>query len=172
MAACGAAASLVASLARRETGRLVASLARIIGARNLSLAEDCVQEAFASALATWGERGIPDNPVGWLTTAARNRAVDVFRRNALFAALEPNVVHWMDALRVADAQPLPLGDEELSLMILCCHPALPEETRIALTLKTGCGFTVEEIARAFLAKPETIAQRLVRAKTRIRELAL
>lgn len=159
---------LVDRLSRRETGRLVGALTRTLGASALSLAEDCVQDAFVAALSTWGERGVPDNPFAWLLTTARNRGLDRLRRHAMMSALEPKLGEWIEHLQ-APAKDL-LGDEELSLIVLCCDPALEPEARLALTLKSVCGFRVEEIARAFLARPEAIAQRLVRAKARLREL--
>lgn len=161
---------LVERLSRRETGRLTGALTRSLGASALSLAEDCVQDAFVAALTTWGERGVPENPFAWLLTTARNRGLDRLRRHAMMSALEPKVGEWIEHLQ-APAKEL-LGDEELSLIVLCCEPALEAEARLALTLKSVCGFSVEEIARAFLAKPEAIAQRLVRAKARLRELSV
>ena len=163
--------SLIDRLSRRETGRLVGALTRGMGASALSLAEDCVQDAFVAALDTWGERGVPGNPFAWLLTTARNRALDRLRRHAMMSALEPRVVAWIEHLQ-APASSDGLGDEELALIVLCCHPSLEEEARLALTLKTVCGFSVEEIARAFLATPEAIAQRLVRAKALIKALNL
>lgn len=161
-------ATLIDRLSRRETGRLVGALTRSLGASALSLAEDCVQDAFVAALDTWRERGVPDNPFAWLLTTARNRALDRLRRHAMMSALEPKLGAWIEHLQAPGRDAL--GDEELSLIVLCCDPALEPEARIALTLKSVCGFRVEEIARAFLARPETIAQRLVRAKARLREL--
>lgn len=161
--------SLIDRLSRRESGRLVGALTRTLGAAGLSFAEDCVQDAFVSALDTWGERGVPDNPFAWLMTTARNRALDRLRRHAMMSALEPKVSEWIEHLQ-APAESEGLGDEELSLIVLCCDPALEEEARLALTLKTVCGFSVEEIARAFLATPEAMAQRLVRAKAKLRDL--
>lgn len=163
--------SLIERLSRRETGRLVGALTRVMGASALSLAEDCVQDAFVSALDKWAADGVPNNPFAWLLTTARNRALDRFRRGAMMSALEPRVVEWVEHLQKPVSSE-DLGDEELSLIVLCCDPALEEEARLALTLKSVCGFKVEEIARAFLATPETIAQRLVRAKAKIRELNL
>jgi RNA polymerase sigma-70 factor (ECF subfamily) len=159
--------ALIDRLSRRESGRLIGALMRAFGAQGLSFAEDCVQDAFLTALATWAERGVPDAPFAWLLTAARHRALDRLRRNAMIGALEPKVVAWIEHLQ-APATDAP-GDEELALIVLCCDPALEEEARLALTLKTVCGFTVEEIARAFLATPQAIAQRLVRAKAKLRE---
>ncbi len=160
--------SLIDRLSRREMGRLTGALTRSLGGSALSLAEDCVQDAFVAALKTWAERGVPDNPFAWLLTTARNRALDRLRRHAMMSALEPKVGEWIEHLQ-APPKDL-LGDEELSLIVLCCDPALEQEARLALTLKSVCGFTVEEIARAFLATPDAIAQRLVRAKARLREL--
>jgi RNA polymerase sigma-70 factor (ECF subfamily) len=160
--------SLIGRLSRRETGRLTGALTRALGASALSLAEDCVQDAFVAALSTWRERGVPDNPFAWLLATARNRALDRLRRHAMMSALEPKIGEWIEHLR-APPKDL-LGDEELSLIVLCCDPALEQEARLALTLKSVCGFSVEEIARAFLATPEAIAQRVVRAKARLREL--
>jgi RNA polymerase sigma-70 factor (ECF subfamily) len=162
---------LIDRLSRRETGRLVGALARGLGASALSLAEDCVQDAFVSALDTWGARGVPTNPFAWLLTTARNRALDRLRHHAMMSALEPRVVAWIEHLQ-APASAEGLGDEELSLIVLCCDPALEEEARVALTLKTVCGFSVDEIARAFLTTPDAIAQRLVRAKSKIKALNL
>lgn len=161
--------SLIDRLSRRETGRLVGALTRTLGAAGLSFAEDCVQDAFVAALDTWGERGVPDNPFAWLLTTARNRALDRLRRHAMMSALEPNVSDWIEHLQ-APAESEGLGDEELSLIVLCCDPALEEEARLALTLKTVCGFSVAEIARAFLATSDAVAQRLVRAKAKLREI--
>lgn len=163
--------SLIERLSRRESGRLVGALTRTLGASGLSLAEDCVQDAFLAAFETWGVRGVPENPFAWLVTTARNRALDRLRRHAMMSALEPKVTDWIEHLRAAP-DTSGIGDEELSLIVLCCDPALDVEARLALTLKTVCGFTVEEIARAFLATPEAIAQRIVRAKARIRELGI
>ncbi|MCE9521485.1 MAG: RNA polymerase subunit sigma [Alphaproteobacteria bacterium] len=166
--------ALTARLSRGERPRLVARLTRIFGPAHLSLAEDAVQEAFVSALESWDARGVPEHPAAWLLTVARNRALDRLRRGALFAALEPKVAGWATALqeRTQPGDGGPLGDDELSMIALCCHPQLPEEARLALTLKVACGFSVEEIGRALLANAETIAQRIVRAKARIRDLDL
>src|SRR5262245_41074806 len=162
---------LIDRLSRHETAQLVAGLTRIFGPAHLNLAEDAVQEALIAALNTWPFRGVPDNPKAWLWRTARNRALDHLRRNAVFAALEPKVADWIVSLQAPDEN-MPLADEELSLIVLCCDPQLPEEVRVSLTLKSVCGFSVEEIARAFLARPDAIAQRLVRAKARIKELGL
>jgi len=161
-------AALLARLSRQETGRLTGALARKLGAGSLSFAEDCVQEAFLAALQTWPQRGLPDNPVAWLLTSAHNKGVDRLRRHAMQGALEPRVSDWMQALHRTPADML-VGDEELQLISMCSDPRLEDDARQVLALKCVCGFSVEEIARAFLAKPSAIAQRLVRAKARLKE---
>ena len=153
---------MVDELFREEWGRTLAYLARTLG--DVELAEDAVQEAFAAALERWPREGVPANPGAWLLTTARNRAIDRIRREQtlrrkteLLAALEP-------AEEVDEALP----DERLSLIFACCHPALATEAQVALTLRTLGGLTTDEIARAFLVPEPTMAQRLVRAKKKIR----
>lgn len=162
---------LVDHLFRREAGRMVAGLTRIFGPAHLGLAEDVVQEALLQALRTWPFRGVPDSPTGWLVQVARNRALDSLRRNASLAAKEEDIRTWAAAR--ASAEPGHPGetemDDQLRLIFICCQPAVPPEARVALTLKTVGGFGVPEIARAFLAKEATIAQRLVRAKHRLQQ---
>ena len=150
-------------LFREEWGRTLAILARTLG--DVELAEDAVQEAFAAALERWPRDGAPSNPGAWLLTTARNRAIDRIRREQnlrrkteLLAALEP----------AAEETDEPIPDERLSLIFACCHPALATEAQVALTLRTLGGLTTEEIARAFLVPEPTMAQRLVRAKKKIR----
>lgn len=168
--------SLVDHLFRREAGRMVAALAGLFGPDNLELAEDVVQDALVKALDSWPFRGIPDQPVGWLHTVARNKAVDVARRRTRFRDLEPEIGRSFDALRAANEPKAEsvdaIGDDQLKLMFVCCHPAVPQPARIALTLKTLGGFGVGEIARAFLTSEPTMSQRLVRAKRRIRDAGL
>lgn len=160
--------ALLARLSRQETGRLTGALARKLGAGSLSFAEDCVQDAFLTALQTWPQRGVPENPFAWLLLAAHNRGIDRLRRHAMHSALEPRVVDWMRTLQHAHGADL-AGDEELHLIALCCDPRLEDDARQVLALKCVCGFSIEEIARAFLASPSAIAQRLVRAKSRLKE---
>ncbi len=148
---------------REEWGQVVATLIGMT--QDWDLAEDCAQDAFATALATWPRDGIPSRPGAWLTTTARNRATDRLRRDAV--GLEKlRQLAWLD--REPDA-PLPdeIPDERLQLIFTCCHPALPFDARIALTLRTLCGLSTSEIARAFLTAETTMAQRLVRAKRKI-----
>ena len=153
-----------------EWGRVLATLIRVTG--DWDLAEECVQDAFARALESWRRDGIPDRPGAWLTTTARNRAVDRLRRDAVGAAKLRDVA-------VTPAPPDPdvddasgIADERLRLIFTCCHPALSLEARVALTLRTLAGLTTTEIARAFLVPEPTMAQRLVRAKRKIRNAAI
>jgi RNA polymerase sigma-70 factor (ECF subfamily) len=159
---------LVEHLFRHEAGKLLAGLGRRLGAAHLDLAEEAVQDALVLALRQWPFAGVPANPAAWLARTARHRALDRLRRRAAFdrarqdlASLAPRVA----VVPEADEQ----LDDQLAMMFACCHPALPPEGRIALTLKVVCGFSTSEIARAFLAEEPTIAQRLVRAKKLLRE---
>jgi RNA polymerase sigma-70 factor (ECF subfamily) len=159
---------LVDHLFRRETGRIIATLTRVFGVKNLALVEDVVQEALVRALELWPFEGVPDNPPAWLIQVAKNKALDRLRREVNFAGKV-----YMLAPPVAEQAPLqPFGDDEVAMLFLCSHPSLAPEARIALTLKLAGGFGVKEIARAFLAEESTIAQRLVRAKRQIREEGL
>jgi RNA polymerase sigma-70 factor (ECF subfamily) len=163
----GAVGGLVEHLFRHSAGRMVAVLARRLGAERLDLAEEAVQEALLRALATWPFRGIPDNPRGWLFQVAHHRALDLIRRDGvLHAKLASLGGGWPEGAEVG--APAGVDDDELAMMLMCCHPTLPRAARVALTLKTVGGFSVEEIAAAFLARPATLAQRLVRAKRRLR----
>jgi RNA polymerase sigma-70 factor, ECF subfamily len=153
---------------RDEWGQVVATLIGVTG--DWDLAEDCAQDAFAAALATWPRDGVPRNPGAWLTTAARNRATDRLRRDSAGAAkLRERAV-----LDRAPAEPTPdeIPDERLRLIFTCCHPALPFPARVALTLRTLTGLSTPEIARAFLTAEPAMAQRLVRAKRKIAEAGI
>ncbi|WP_328444308.1 RNA polymerase sigma factor [Amycolatopsis sp. NBC_00438] len=150
---------------RTEWGRVVATLIRVTG--DWDLAEECAQEAFAKALATWPRDGVPRRPGAWLTTTARNRALDKLRRGTA----EANRLRELAVTAPADdAAPESddVPDDRLRLMFTCCHPALPLEAQVALTLRTLAGLTTPEIARAFLVPEATMAQRIVRAKRKIR----
>ena len=147
---------------------MVARLARWLGAARLDLAEEAVQDALLRALSTWPFRGVPAEPRGWLFQVARNRAVDLLRREA---SLRGKLDGYDGGLGESPAAAA-LGDDELAMMFMCCHPSLPPAARVALTLKTVGGFSVDEIAAAFLAESDAIAQRLVRAKRQIREQAI
>jgi RNA polymerase sigma-70 factor, ECF subfamily len=147
---------------------MVSTLTRILGPRHLSLAEDVVQEALVKALQQWPHSGVPANPSAWLIQVARNRALDVLRREASLAAKAGDVARSME-------RPPSLAedvDDQLAMMFLCCHPEIPRDARVALTLKTVGGFGTGEIARAFLIQETAAAQRIVRAKRLIRDLNL
>jgi RNA polymerase sigma-70 factor, ECF subfamily len=164
---------LVEGLFRREAGRLTGSLARRLGPGSLDLAEDCVQFAMVQALRLWPFEGVPEAPAAWLSRVARNRAFDEVRRGGGAAVAVP-VDDLADTLAAPQTSGDPrfvgeIGDERLELMFACCHPVLARPSRVALTLKTVCGFAVPEIARAFLSTEPTIAQRLVRAKRTLGE---
>ncbi|HEY0556674.1 MAG TPA: sigma-70 family RNA polymerase sigma factor [Thermoanaerobaculia bacterium] len=165
---------LVDHLFRREAGRMVAVLTRLLGTEHLGLAEDVVQEALIKALRTWPFQGVPDNPGGWLMRVAKNRALDLLRRDINLARKEEELRGWTAALTSPAGDPAdPDGealDDQLRMIFICCQPAVPRDARVALTLKIVGGFGVPEIARAYLAKDATIAQRLVRAKRKIQEI--
>src|ERR1700677_4476798 len=157
----------IESLYRSESGRILATLVRMVG--DLDLAEEVMHEAFAAALETWPQTGLPDKPRPWLISAGRFKAIDVMRRRARFDAAQSDIALQLEA-RVDEApKEEELEDDRLRLIFTCCHPALPSEGQVALTLREVCGLTTEEIARAFLVTPAALAQRIVRAKTKIRE---
>ena len=160
---------LVEHLFRHAFGRIVAALVRVFGPDQLQACEDVVQEALLRALQNWPFQGVPDQPEGWLLQVAKNLALDRVRHQRMAARREQDLVAW--AQRAAPTGPPPdeVADDTLRMMFVCCHPSLSFEARVALTLKTLCGFAVPEIARAFLAKEATIAQRLVRAKEQLRQ---
>lgn len=154
---------------RGEAARIVATLTRLLG--DIDLAEDAVQEALAAAVERWPRDGTPDRPGAWLMTTARNKALDSLRRErtqatAREAALRLNIDDDVDPTSPFDGTPIP--DDRLALLFTCCHPALAMEARVALTLRLIGGLTTPEIARAFLVQESTMAQRLVRAKHKIR----
>jgi RNA polymerase sigma-70 factor (ECF subfamily) len=154
---------------RNESGRIVATLTRLLG--DIDLAEDAMQEALATALERWPRDGVPDRPGAWLMTTARNKALDQLRRErtratAREAALRLNIDDDDDPTSPLDSTSI--GDDRLALLFTCCHPALAPEARVALTLRLIGGLTTPEIARAFLVPESTMAQRLVRAKHKIR----
>lgn len=158
---------LVDHLFRRESGRLSASLVAVFGPGKLDLIEDVVQEALVEALRHWRFNGVPEHPAAWLTQVARRRALDALRRDATLRRHEPKLRAWAE--RNAYARAHDELDEQVRLMLMCCHPKLPREQRVALTLKLVAGLGTGEIARAFLVTESAAAQRLVRAKRAIRE---
>jgi RNA polymerase sigma-70 factor (ECF subfamily) len=153
---------------RSESRHVLATLIRLLG--DFDRAEEALHDAFASALEQWPRDGVPANPRAWLVSAGRFKAIDAVRRRARFDAALPDLAERLDADSPA-AEPDDEGveDDRLRLIFTCCHPALPPDARMALTLREVCGLTTEEIARAFLTAPATVAQRIVRAKTKIRD---
>ena len=157
-------------LFRRESGRMVAALTRIFGVHNLALAEDVVQDAFCRALEVWKMRGVPENPSAWLMAAAKNRALDVIRRERTARTFAPEMSRTIETEGIID--PLiedafaahSIRDEQLRMMFSCCHPRLPEEVQVALILNILCGFGAQEIAAAFLASRAAIEKRITRGK--------
>lgn len=171
----GGVPALVDDLFRREAGRLTALLTRLLGPAQLALAEDVTQEAFIAALQHWPRSGVPQSPAAWLLQVARRKALDALRRDQALADRAPVVAAALEereALLAAGPGGAADGafeDEQLRMILLCCHPAISEESRVALTLKLVGGFSVGEIARAFLADEAAVAQRLVRAKRALRD---
>ncbi|MGA7693971.1 MAG: RNA polymerase sigma factor [Candidatus Sulfotelmatobacter sp.] len=158
------------SLYRVESGRILATLIRLLG--DFDLAEEAMHEAFAAALSLWPGSGVPDNPRPWLISTARFKAIDTLRRRARFDASQDELVRYIEAQSTSAERSNPeslLEDDRLRLIFTCCHPLLAPEARVALTLREVCGLTTEEIAKAFLTTPRTLAQRIVRAKAKIRE---
>jgi RNA polymerase sigma factor (sigma-70 family) len=157
-------------LFRREAGRMVSALTRIFGVHNLALAEDVVQDAFCRALEVWKFRGVPENPSAWLMATAKNRALDVLRRQRTALTLAPELGRLLDSewTLVPVVEELfetnAIKDDQLRMMFSCCHPKLPEESQVALMLHILCGFSVSEIAGAFVSPHSTIEKRITRSK--------
>ncbi|WP_155373342.1 RNA polymerase sigma factor [Catellatospora vulcania] len=162
-----AAAQAAAAAATEAYQRIVAALIRITG--DWTLAEDCAQEALALALDRWPADGVPDNPGGWLMTVARNRALDVLRRGTVERRKLRDLAVLALTAATAEPEPEEIVDDRLRLIFTCCHPALPLEARVALTLRTICAVATADIARAFLVSESTMTRRLTRAKTKITE---
>jgi RNA polymerase sigma-70 factor (ECF subfamily) len=161
---------LLDSLYRVESGRILATLIRLLG--DFDLAEEAMHEAFAAALSLWPTSGVPGNPRPWLISTARFKAIDTLRRRARFDSSQDELARhlerqWTSAESSKEEDSL--EDDRLRLIFTCCHPSLAPEARVALTLREVCGLTTEEIAKAFLTTPRTLAQRIVRAKAKIRE---
>jgi RNA polymerase sigma factor (sigma-70 family) len=157
-------------LFRREAGRLVAALTRVFGVHNLALAEDVVQDALCCALEVWKFRGVPENPAAWLMTTAKNRALDVLRRERTARTFAPELGRLLESeWTVAPVlhqllEPDAIRDDELRMMFSCCHPRLPEQMQVALVLNLLCGFGIGEIAGAFLSTPAAVEKRISRGK--------
>ena len=159
-------------LYRRESRRVLATLIRLLG--DFDLAEEALAEAFSAALKQWPQEGIPANPRAWLVSAGRFKAIDQLRRRAKFDTSLDDVAQQLEdeSASAAFDDDNAVEDDQLRLIFTCCHPALAPEAQIALTLREVCGLTTEEIARAFLANTPTVAQRIVRAKTKIRDAGI
>ena len=161
----------IETLYRSESCRILATLVHLLG--DLDLAEEAMHEAFAAALDTWPQTGIPENPRPWLVSTARFKAIDAMRQRARFDAAQRDLALHLEArINEASHADEEIEDDRLRLIFTCCHPVLPPEGQVALTLREVCGLTTEEIARAFLVTPATLAQRIVRAKAVIRDKAI
>jgi RNA polymerase sigma-70 factor (ECF subfamily) len=166
---------LLDSLYRMDSGRILATLIRLLG--DFDLAEEAMHEAFAVALSLWPSGGVPDNPRPWLISTARFKAIDTLRRRARFDGSQDELARYLEAQSSSTGKSTEannieddsLEDDRLRLIFTCCHPSLAPEAHVALTLREVCGLTTEEIAKAFLTTPRTLAQRIVRAKAKIRE---
>jgi RNA polymerase sigma-70 factor, ECF subfamily len=161
---------LLDSLYRVDSGRILATLIRLLG--DFDLAEEAMHEAFAAALSLWPRSGVPGNPRPWLISTARFKAIDTLRRRARFDESQDELVQYLEAQwnsTERSNEEDSVEDDRLRLIFTCCHPSLAPEAHIALTLREVCGLTTEEIAKAFLISPRTLAQRIVRAKAKIRE---
>ena len=161
---------LLDSLYRMDSGRILATLIRLLG--DFDLAEEAMHEAFAAALSLWPKSGVPGKPRPWLISTARFKAIDTLRRRARFDASQGELARYLEAqwssAGKSEEEDI-LEDDRLRLIFTCCHPALAPEARVPLTLREVCGLTTEEIAKAFLTTPRTLAQRIVRAKAKIRD---
>jgi RNA polymerase sigma-70 factor (ECF subfamily) len=162
----------VDAIYRAESRRILATLIRLLG--DFDRAEEAMHDAFAAALEQWPRDGVPANPRAWLVSAGRFKAVDAIRRRARFDASLGELAAQLDAAarEAAERDPAAVEDDRLRLIFTCCHPALTPDAQIALTLREVCGLTTEEIARAFLSSAPTVAQRIVRAKGKIRDAGI
>ena len=166
----------IESLFRRESGRLISVLTRILGPQNLQLAEDVMQESFMAALREWDRDGLPANPSGWLFTTARNRAIDAIRRERTRRTFAADLAIYLDSeWTVAQTVHDAFGenwikDDQLRMIFMCCHPTLPVDSRVTLILKTLCGLSVPAVARALLTTESTINKRLYRTRQALRDV--
>lgn len=159
--------SEIETIFRDEAGRALATLIRLVG--DFDLAEDALQDAFAVALERWAAGAVPDNPRAWLVNVAKHKAIDRIRRQAVFRGKQQALVHELELnAQTVDEPALTLDDDVLRLIFTCCHPAFAAEVQVALTLRTVCGLSTAQVARAFLVGEEAMGQRLVRAKQKIR----
>ncbi|HEX6845349.1 MAG TPA: sigma-70 family RNA polymerase sigma factor [Chitinophagaceae bacterium] len=167
-------AQIVDHLFRHESGKMIAALSKLLGLQNLETANDIVQDSLLQAMNTWSFKGIPDNPPAWLYRVAKNRAIDFLRREKKFREISPQYSYLLNSEYTLSSTVNNLfleneiQDSQLRMMFACCHPAIAEESQIALTLKTLCGLSVSEIAKAFLTTDDTITKRIYRAKEKIK----
>ncbi len=165
---------LIDHLFRHESGKMISVLSKLLGLQNLETAQDIVQDSLLQAMSTWSFKGIPDNPSAWLYRVAKNKAIDFLRREKKFRELSPQYSYLLQSEYTLTSTVNSLfleheiQDSQLRMMFACCHPAIAEESQIALTLKTLCGLSVGEISKAFLTTEETIAKRIYRAKEKIK----
>jgi len=165
---------LVDHLFRHESGKMIAVLSRLLGLQNIEVAQDIVQDTLLQAMSTWGYKAVPDNPAGWLYRVAKNKAIDFLRREKRFHKISPEYGYLLESEYTLSSTVNNLfleneiQDSQLRMMFACCHPSIAEESQIALTLKTLCGLSVNEISKAFLTTDETIAKRIYRAKEKIK----
>jgi RNA polymerase sigma factor (sigma-70 family) len=166
---------LIDHLFRHEAGRLVSVLTRIFGSENIDLAEDVVQDSLVEAIQQWNYKGVPENPSGWLFKVAKNKALNIVNREKYKRQYSSDVVQYLQSDWTLESglnyifSEEEIMDDQLRMMFTCCHPSITQDSQIALTLKTLCGFSIPEIARAFLTTDDTINKRLVRARQKIRE---
>jgi RNA polymerase sigma-70 factor (ECF subfamily) len=167
-------ARIVHEVYAREAGRVLATLIRLLG--DFDSAEEARQEAFIAAMEHWPAQGLPSNPCAWLIQIGRNKAIDKIRRETVFRTKvkerEAATAESDGSVESPDFDAATFGDDRLRLIFICCHPALPLEAQIALTLRAVCSLTTEAVARAFLVTEDTMAQRLVRAKKKIRDAGI
>jgi RNA polymerase sigma-70 factor (ECF subfamily) len=159
----------IEAIYQRDSRKVYATLVRLLG--DFDLAEEALHEAFAAAVEKWSDEGVPANPSAWLISTGRFKAVDLMRRRSRFDKLQPELALRADEVRAANqalAEQV-VKDDQLRLIFTCCHPAIDEKVQVPLTLREVCGMTTEEIARAFLTSPATMAQRIVRGKAKIRD---
>jgi len=165
---------LVDHLFRHESGKMVSVLSRVLGLQNLEVAYDIVQDTLLQAMSTWSFGRIPDNPSAWLYRVARNKAIDFLRREKKFREISPQYAYLVQSEWTLSPTinnlflDNEIEDSQLRMMFACCHPSIPEESQIALTLKTLCGLSISEIAKAFLTNDDTISKRIYRAKEKIK----
>ncbi|WP_166838567.1 RNA polymerase sigma factor [Rheinheimera pleomorphica] len=155
----------LSTLYQRDSRKVLATLIRLLG--DFDLAEEALHEAFHAALQQWPKDGIPANPIAWLVSAGRFKAIDQLRKSARLSQLPDEILHQLSA--EDSPEPEPIADDQLRLIFTCCHPSLATDAQLALTLREVCGLTTEQIASAFLTSPTTVAQRIVRAKGKIRD---